>query len=130
MPQSANRYKVSVQKVPSKMYQETSGNSKKASRKIGSGAISNDSIREGCGDELDTTTVMEGSSDSSSTSADSGGNLNESVTWNRITFTLCYALIYSLGFLTSLPFGCLSIYASWGWLPLLQSKLVKNCCLF
>ncbi|PWZ37326.1 hypothetical protein Zm00014a_025504 [Zea mays] len=72
MPQSANRYKVSVQKVPSKMYQVTSGNSKKASRKIGSGAISNDSIREGCGDELDTTTVMEGSSDSSSTSADSG----------------------------------------------------------
>ncbi|ONM16559.1 hypothetical protein ZEAMMB73_Zm00001d003261 [Zea mays] len=72
MPQSANRYKVSVQKVPSKMYQETSGNSKKASRKIVSGAISNDSIREGCGDELDTTTVMEGSSDSSSTSADSG----------------------------------------------------------
>lgn len=74
---SANRHRVAVRKVSSKRYEETSGNSKKASRKVGSGAIFNDSISEGSGDELDTKTVMEGSPDSSSTSADSGGNLNE-----------------------------------------------------
>ncbi|CAD6263290.1 unnamed protein product [Miscanthus lutarioriparius] len=71
-PQNANRYRVAVRKVSSKRYEETSGNSKKASRKVGSGAIFNDCISEGSGDELDTNTVMEGSPDSSSTSADSG----------------------------------------------------------
>ena len=71
--------RVAVRKVSSKRYEETSGNSKKASRKVGSGAIFNDCISEGSGDELDTNTVMEGSPDSSSTSADSGGNLNEIV---------------------------------------------------
>ncbi|AQK44341.1 hypothetical protein ZEAMMB73_Zm00001d025712 [Zea mays] len=72
MPQSANRYRVAVRKVPSKRYEETSGNSNKASRKVGSGAIFNDSISEGSGDELDTKTVMERSPNKSSTSADSG----------------------------------------------------------
>jgi len=74
-PQSANRYRVAVRKVPNKRYEETRGNSKKASRKVGSGAIFDDRISEGSDDELDTKTVMEGSPDSSSTSADSGGNL-------------------------------------------------------
>lgn len=90
-PQSDNRFRVAARKVSSKRYEETSGNSKIASRKVGSGiskiaskkvgsgAMFNNSISEGSGDELDTKTAMEGSPDSSSTSADSGGNINEIV---------------------------------------------------
>jgi len=75
IPQSVNRHRVAVRKVPSKRYEQTRQKSKKENREVGS-AIFNDANSEGSDDELDTKdnkAVMEASSpDNSSTSADSG----------------------------------------------------------
>ena len=81
MPQNANQCRVAVRKVPSKRYEQTREKSKKENTKVVS-AIFNDANSEGSDDEFDTKdnkAVMEASPDNSSTSADSGGILNDIV---------------------------------------------------
>ncbi|WVZ86173.1 hypothetical protein U9M48_033003 [Paspalum notatum var. saurae] len=74
-PQTANRFRVAVRKVPKQRYEQASAKSKIERRKLGSGAIFNDAISEGSEDELYSNSekaVNEASPDNSSTSADSG----------------------------------------------------------
>ncbi|TVU15495.1 hypothetical protein EJB05_39019, partial [Eragrostis curvula] len=81
-PQIAKRYRVAVRKVPKTRYEQTNAKSKKESRKVGSAAIFSDAISEESDDAMDTKSekaALEASFDNSSTSADSGGNLNEVV---------------------------------------------------
>lgn len=58
----------------------------------------------------------------------------DSITWNRITFALGHALVHSLGFVTSLPFGCLylSMLLGGGCLPAVKigEKLLSSLVIF